>query len=292
MGARGGPARSPGRRGARPAGWPRPPALASVPAHAKRGPVQPISAIILAGERPGGDPLASETGYPAKALIPLHGSPMVRRVVDSLAKLPVIGSVRVLAQRPDLIAPALAGSDAVLGPSQATIAQTIRSLLENGASRLLVTTADNALLTDRVAQRFIDEAARADLAVGLVERRTLLARFPDSRRTWLKFRGGAYSGANLFWIGDASILPLLDLWADVEQQRKRASAIIGMMGPTLSLGVALRLFSLDQGLKRVGHRFGLDIRGVVLPFAEACIDIDKMSDLRLAEAILAQSSPT
>ena len=250
--------------------------------------MQPITAIILAGERPGGDPLAKEAGYPAKALIPLHGLPMVRRVVNAATQVPAIRSIRVLAQQPDLIAPALVGSGADVGRSESTIAQTIRSVLADGAIRLLITTADNALVTDQMLEHFVAHATGADVAVGFVERRTLLARFPESRRTWLKFRGGAYSGANLFWVRDSAVLPLLDLWAEVEQQRKRASAIIGMLGPALSIGVALRLLSLDRGLKRAGDRFGLDIRGVVLPFAEACIDVDKMSDLRLAEAIFAE----
>ncbi|HEV2567310.1 nucleotidyltransferase family protein [Sphingomonas sp.] len=253
--------------------------------------MQPITAIILAGERPGGDPLAREAGYPAKALIPLHGEPLVRRVAEAASQVAEIGSIRVLAQQPDLIAPALAGTGAAVGRSEATIAQTIRSLLADGATRLLVTTADNALVTDDMLSHFLAHATEVDVAVGLVERNTLLARFPESRRTWLRFRGGAYSGANLFWVKDAAVLPLLDLWAEVEQQRKRASAIIGMLGPALSIGVGLRLLSLDQAMARAGKRFGLDIRGVPLPFAEACIDIDKMDDLHLATAILAESSP-
>ena len=253
--------------------------------------MQPITAIILAGERPGGDPLAKEAGYPTKALIPLAGTPLVRRVAEAAATVPAIGSVRVLAQQPDLIASALAGTQARAEPSEATIAQTIRSVLAQGAIRLLITTADNALVTDEILASFLERAVHADVAVGLVERRTLLARFPDSRRTWLKFRGGAYSGANLFWVRDSAVLPLLDLWADVEQQRKRASAIVGMLGPGLALGVGLRLLSLDQAMARAGRRFGLDIRGVPLPYAQACIDIDKMDDLRLAETILAERTP-
>ena len=250
--------------------------------------MQPITAIILAGERPGGDPLARQAGYEAKALIPLQGVPLVRRVAEAAAQVAEIGSVRVLAQQPDLIAPALVGTGASVGRSEATIAQTIRKVLSEGAIRLLITTADNALVTDEILSHFLRHAADADVAVGLVERRTLLARFPESRRTWLNFRGGAYSGANLFWVRDSAVLPLLDLWAEVEQQRKRASAIIGMLGPALSLGVGLRLLSLNQAMAQAGRRFGLDIRGVPLPFAEACIDVDKMDDLHLAAAILAE----
>ena len=50
--------------------------------------------------------------------------------------------------------------------------------------------------------------------------------------------------------------------------------------------VALRLLTLDQAVRRVGRRFGLKARAVVLPFAEACIDVDKAADYELVAGIL------
>ena len=63
---------------------------------------------------------------------------------------------------------------------------------------VLVTTADNALLTGEILDHFFQAHDGQDVAVAVVERKTMLAAYPDARRTWLKFRGGAYSGANLF----------------------------------------------------------------------------------------------
>src|SRR3546814_14077244 len=37
---------------------------------------------------------------------------------------------------------------------------------------------------------FLTGAADSDVAVAMVERAVLLARYPESQRTWLKFRGG------------------------------------------------------------------------------------------------------
>ena len=96
------------------------------------------------------------------------------------------------------------------------------------------------------------EASGADVAVGLVEQRTLLAAYPGNRRTWLRFRGGAYSGANLFWIASARALPALRLWRTIEQQRKRGRAIIAAFGPWMLAGVALRLLTLRGALARGG----------------------------------------
>ena len=71
-----------------------------------------------------------------------------------------------------------------------------------GDDPLLVTTADNVLLTPTMIAEFLGGAGDSDVAVAMVERDILLARYPQSKRTWLKFRGGWWSGrASSAWCG-------------------------------------------------------------------------------------------
>ncbi len=65
------------------------------------------TALLLAGSRPGTDPLAAAHGVDLKALIPVGGVPMVARPAAALLSSPDIAAVRVLAQQPDRIAAAL-----------------------------------------------------------------------------------------------------------------------------------------------------------------------------------------
>jgi hypothetical protein len=133
---------------------------------------------------------------------------------------------------------------------------------------------------------FAGEATGADVAAALVERQTLLAEFPESRRTWLPFRKGAYSGANLFWLGSPRALPLLDVWRRIEQDRKKKWRVVGAFGPLLLIAALLRVFTIQQAFARIGKRYGIAARPVLLPFAEACIDVDKVSDHVLVSEIL------
>ena len=248
----------------------------------KHGESPGVTAILLAGERPGGDPFSTAMGVPAKALIPVGGVPMGERVARVLTVHPAVGAVRVFGT------PALETLGGIaVEPSGSSIAATLRPLVAAMEVPLLVTTADHALLTPAMLDSFVTGARGSDLAVGLVERGVFQPAYPDNRRTWLKFRGGAYSGANLFWIGNRAALPLIDRWAAVEQQRKRGRALIGAFGPTLLAGVALRILTLDGALARLGRRYGVTLRAVRLPQPEACIDVDKPADLVLAEQILA-----
>jgi GTP:adenosylcobinamide-phosphate guanylyltransferase len=248
-----------------------------------------FTALVLAGSRPGGDPLAEAYGVDLKPLIPVGGMPMVARPVAALLSAPEIEQVRVLTQQPKRISAALPSDPRLsVEPSGETIAATMAATFADPTTRypLLVTTADHALLTPAMVADFCGKAEGADLAIGLVERSALMARFPQTKRTWLKFRGGAYSGANLFAFGSASAASSVALWRSVEQDRKKGWRMIAALGPMALIGAALRLRTLDQTLASVGRRLGLTIRKVELADPLAAVDVDKPDDHRLVTAIL------
>ena len=247
------------------------------------------TAILLSGSRPGGDPFAAANGVTLKPLIPVAGEPMVVRPVRALLEAAEVAIVRVLAQERDAIAAVLpVHSRLAVERSGGTIAATIEAVLADPATRfpLLVTTADHALLDAAMIAEFCAGAAGADLAVGVVERRALEARLPGSKRTWIGFRGGAYSGANLFAFGSPAAARAVALWRSVEQDRKTGWRMLFAFGPTLLLGAGLRVRTIDQSLAAIGRKLGLTLRAVVMSDPLACIDVDKPADLVLVERIL------
>ena len=251
------------------------------------------TALLLAGQRPGVDPLAAHFGETWKALVTVGGEPMLSRVARTLLASPSIERIVVLAQSPEALTARpdtawLADEPRIaFAASAASISRSVSSVAGAAAPwPVLVTTADHALLTPAMVEDFVAGVGDADIAVALVERRTLLARYPDSQRTWLKFRGGAYSGANLFALTDARARAALDLWAGVEQDRKKGWKLVAAFGPWLLLRALTRTITLQAGLAAAGRRLGLRARPVVLPHAEAAIDVDKPADHKLAEHIL------
>jgi GTP:adenosylcobinamide-phosphate guanylyltransferase len=246
------------------------------------------TAVVLAGSRPGRDEFAESFGTDLKALIPVGGEPMVVRPVRALLASERIAKVLVLAQAPQRIAAVLPDDARVeVRASQGTIAETMLGLIEDASMEwpLLVTTADHALLDTAMVDEFA-EPAGADIAIGLVERANLLKRLPQTKRTWLRFRGGAYTGANLFALKSPVVRPAIELWRSVEQDRKKAWRVMSLLGPAVLLCVALRLVSLDEVLAQLGGRLGLALKGVRLSNPLAGVDVDKAEDHALAEAIL------
>ena len=247
------------------------------------------TAVVLAGSRPGRDAFAEAHGTDLKALIPVGGVPMVARPVVALLQTPAISRVLVLTQEPSKVAGVMPKDERLaLKDSGATIASTLAELLSNPATSfpLLVTTADHALLDREMIEDFCAKAADCDLAIGVVERRPLLARLPSTQRTWLKFRGGAYSGANLFAFGSPKAAKAVELWRSVEQDRKKGWRMIAALGPAILMGAVLCLQTLDQTLASIGEKLGISIRAVELSNPLAAVDVDKEADHALVTAII------
>ena len=227
---------------------------------------------------------------------------MASWVIETLLATPQIGNIVILAQNREMVS--APGLTELFDNPRVTFAESIGGISQSiahviGKSPLdwpvLVTTADHPLLTVEMVSAFIDNSAVSDIAVAAVERRTLLQLYPNSKRTWLKFRGSAYSGANLFALRSPRTLKALELWAQAEQDRKKALKLFWHFGPRLTFRGITRTISFPSALHRAGRKLGLEATLVLLRQAEAAIDVDKISDHEQAELILSQrrqSPPT
>ena len=244
-----------------------------------------FDALVLAGSRPGPDPLADYAGVADKAMIEIGGRTMLARVVAALrvagaGRIAVVVSsdaVRAAAERlgVELIA-------AAAGPS----ASAARGFAALGAP-LLVTTADHALLEPDWITRFIaDVPADADVAVLLARRDVIERAVPETKRTYLRFADGAWSGCNLFYLATPGATAAIDLWQRVEADRKRPWRIVGRLGPRLLWRYLTGRLTLAEGLGQVGKLAGVTARMVASPFGLAAVDVDKPGDLDLVRGLL------
>jgi len=254
-------------------------------------------ALILAGSRGPADPLAVHAAVSHKAMIEVGGAPMLVRVVQALAEA---GHTRIAVaiERPELVeqlraAGAFPDSAAVscvpaLGGPSASVAAALEAL----GAPLLVTTADHALLRPEWVRWFVEHIPQdVDAAAALARAAAVRAAAPDTRRTFLKFSDGAFSGCNLFYFATPRAASLVALWREVESERKRPIRLIARLGPGLALRYALGRLSLAQALERLSALSGARAAAVELPFGEAAIDVDKPSDLSLARRLASDSQP-
>jgi GTP:adenosylcobinamide-phosphate guanylyltransferase len=252
------------------------------------------TAIVLAGRRPGENGFAASHGVASKALIRAGGEPMLGRVARTLLASPSIGRIVVLAQEAGTLLtgeldwmarePRIAAAEAGDGIS-ASIGRIAGT--DVAPYPVLVTTADHPLLQPEMVETFIAGAAGVDVAFAMVERRTVERAHPDTKRTWLKAADGHYSGANLFALMTEASARATDFWGRAEKDRKRTLKLLSFLGPRIFLRAVTRTISLQAAAEQAGRKAGFRLKPVLLPFAEAAIDVDKPADLELAERILA-----
>lgn len=242
-----------------------------------------LTALVLAGSRAGGDPLARAYGLPHKAALTLAGRPMGAWVVDALRACPAIGRVVVVVNEGG----AAYGGDPMA--AQATIGATVEAALEALGTPLLVTTIDHPLLTPAIVAEFLGKIPpEADCAVAVARAETVLGAYPEARRTWLRFRRARITGCNLFLLARPPARHVVRYWTRMDARRKNFAAMVRAAGPVTLALWSLGLLSVDGAVRRLSRRLGARSAVVELSAAEAAIDVDKPEDARLAEAILAR----
>ena len=250
-----------------------------------------LTALILAGSREGAaDPMAVSAGVSHKALLPAGGVPMLLRVIRTLQACPEVGRIVVSAQDCDaLLAPFKAARPVLPRSAAASPSRSVAAVLEEFGVPLLVTTADHALLTPEIVAGFLRAAdPGADACAAVVRSTVVQAAYPATRRTWLRFRDGSFSGANLFLLRTPRAARAVQLWQRVEQQRKHPLAMARAVGPLALLCHASGLVTRRGMLRLLERRVGARLAIIELQIAEAAIDVDCPGDLALVEAVLAR----
>lgn len=244
-----------------------------------------FSALVLAGSRGGVDPLSAYAGVTDKALIEIAGRTMLARVVDALRDAGV-GRIAVSWSSPAVRDAALAlGVEAIEGASGPS--ESASQAFDLLGAPLLVTTADHALLRAEWITRFLaDVPADADVAALMASRGTIEAAAPATKRTYLRFADGAWSGCNLFWLATPRAASVITLWRSVEADRKRPWRIVRRLGPRLLLRYLLGRLSLAAALARIGLLADARVRMVASPFGLAAVDVDKPADLDLVRRLV------
>jgi GTP:adenosylcobinamide-phosphate guanylyltransferase len=223
---------------------------------------------------------------------------MVARVVDALAPCASVDRIALALEDAALLddlralRPLVAAGRLTLLTTAATPSLSVQATLDQlpDPLPLLVTTGDHPLLTPEIVEHFCAaaRATGADFVAGLAPASAIRKTYPDAERTYLRFRDERYSGANLFAILAPDGRRAVAFWRRVEEERKRPWRLVRAFGWRQLLAYLLGRLTLDDAMARASHVIGARVAAVVMPYAEAAIDVDKAADLELAERILAR----
>lgn len=251
----------------------------------------PWSAVVLAAGRGPDDPMAKAFGVAHKCALPVVGVPMLQRVLGALTgadmRTPIMVSIDDASAGQSAAGP-LAHHIRTLQSSTSAPASAREAVVAAAAFPVLVTTGDHALLTAVMVQEFCSKAraSGADFCAGLATAETILAAYPQTKRTFFRLGQDRVSGCNLFAIMSPQGLALFDVWHGLEKNRKKPWKLVAAFGLRPLLMFLLGRLGLDVAFAEVSRRLGFRIVPVLMSSAEAAIDVDKPSDHALAEEII------
>ena len=252
-----------------------------------------FACVVLAGERSRSDALRDHSGVDCKPLLRISGQPMIHRVISALRGAVSVDSIRLSGPDQECVqsdaglASEIAHHNLTWSPPQASPSTSAyRELSELPAEHpVLVTTADHPLLTSEIVDRFCREsaAAQCDVLVGLAPYELVKSVYPDISKTVLRFRDGNYCGCNLFAFMTPQGRRAADFWRRIENQRKKPLLVIGLLGWWAVIRYRLGLLTLDAALARLSRHLDLRLGAVILPYANAAVDVDSVADYDLVQ---------
>lgn len=260
-------------------------------------PTPKFSALVLAADRGPDDPVARAAGVSCKALSPIGGIPMVLRVVDALNASREVAGVNLCGPPESIVNQTGALKDLITSnkvnwfANQATPSTSAHHVLQRLPQEdpVLLTTADHALLSPQIVDHFCRHARESgcDVVIGIARHEIVSAAYPQTHRTATRLADGAYCGCNLFAFLTPHARTAADFWRQVEAQRKSPLRVIQILGATAVLRYLMGRLSLTDALSRISHRLGFKAGAIILPFAEAAVDVDSVNDRELVEKIIA-----
>jgi molybdopterin-guanine dinucleotide biosynthesis protein A len=252
-----------------------------------------IDAVILAGGAPDkADPLLEYTQAQKKALIKIGGKKMVRYVVEAIAGSSRIGRIFIVGLSPE---------DGVESAVPVEYVEAAGSMVDNvvagiervmeidpDVERVVVSSADIPLLTTEMVDYFIDTCLETDHDVyyTIVEKSTMEARFPGSRRSFVPLRGGSFAGGDLNMAKVSAIQANLLLARQALEARKNIWQQVRLLGLGTLIKFALRRLTIADAERVASRALGCQGRAVITPYPEMGMDVDKPHQLDMVRAIL------
>lgn len=253
----------------------------------------PLDALVLAGGVPEpGESLYEFSQGRSKALIDVAGKPMVQWVLDALSGAKSIGrtvvvgldeSSGVSCKKPLGFVPSHGGMLDNIRAGTRKIAelspQTQYALIVSGDLPTI-----SAEMVDWVCAQL--RPGEDDAIYNVIRKDVMERRFPNSKRTFTKLKGIEVCGGDINPASISLILSHTGPWEKITAARKSPLKQAALIGFDTLLLFLLRAMTLEQAATRVSKRLGLRGRGVVCPYPEVGMDVDKKRHLEIVRSDL------
>lgn len=259
-----------------------------------------FNVVVLAAQRPGIiDPLALTHDVTHKCLVPIGGKPLIAHVLETVSRHPAVGDIRVSIEQQAFAD--IADISVVIGrldvgasrirctASKDNLADSVIAAVDDmEEGPVIITTADNALLTPKALDAMMAMLDDADVAVALAPKSAVLSAHPDGQRRFYKFSDNHYSNCNLYGLAGRDALDAAEIFRGGGQFAKKVGRVIESFGLINLLLLRSGMISLSGAMARISRRIGLTIKPVVLHEGRNAIDVDNDRSYAIVSGLLGQ----
>lgn len=245
-----------------------------------------INAVVLAGDSKKD---AVQQGVANKALLPIHGRPMIRYVVEALRSAPSIGMIAVIGPE-SLLKAHLQGLVDIYLEGRDSLFDNLAAGMEPFAAdkAVLVVTSDIPMIRGEMVEDLLARCLEkdGDLGYPVVEKALNDARFPGMERTYVRLREGRFTGGNIVYVSPAAVKRCADFARKVIAYRKKPLKAARLLG----IGFLIRLISgrltIAQAEARFSRLLNISAHAIITPYPEVGNDVDKPSDVEMVQRYL------
>jgi GTP:adenosylcobinamide-phosphate guanylyltransferase len=254
-----------------------------------------MDAIVTAGGIPQpDDPLYTYSHGESKAMIDVAGKPMIQWILDALGNARSVDNIIVIGLSPKSSVTAkkplhfISNQGRMLANVVAGINKAIE--LKKDTDYVLLVSSDIPALKAEMVDWLVDTCmeTKDDLYYGICRREVMEKRYPDSRRTFTHLKDMDVCGADINMTHVRMATEHLDMWESLIGNRKSPLKQARIIGFGTLFALFTRRLTLDDAIRRVCKRIGIQGRAIVWPYAEACMDVDKPHQLEMMRDDLAK----
>ena len=251
-------------------------------------------AIVLAGGIPDSEsPMYPYTKGRPKSTLDIGGKPMLQWVLDALEtaetinRIVVVGcddlqadlqSTKVVSYQPngsDMISSFKFGADVILE-------------LNPDAIEVAIVSADIPLLTPESVDWVINKSQESEMEFYycVIDQPTMENKYPESARSYTGLKDMNVCGGDIAVINLDLYTKKKDFWSKITKARKSSLRMAALIGVDILLLLMLRKLTLNELVERITRRLNITAKGLLCPYPEIGMDIDKPYQLDLIRKVL------
>ena len=255
-----------------------------------------MNAIIFAGHSDKDDLLCELENVPKKGFIKLGSKTIIERQVEEFLKCDFIEKIYLAGMTEeewDTDYPVVfVEEEGTIFDKATNVFRNYISKEEGHAEYTVLLSGDVPLIKSDMMQRFVEKCEEVSggeidgiFYYPIVKKETMLEKFPEVQRSWLKFMDLEFCGGDIILAKPIKLLEHKKLIDDLGSQRKSFIGQLIVLDPILVLRFLFKRLSLERLLKFFNKKILKTDKGIYAPLlfdAETAMDIDKPEHLEVA----------